>query len=132
MLIWNKPKVVAMSQLLVYKIIDAFLSIKIGLHCLGGVQSWGKSYEKDLKCSVLLNNYKYRSEMWWKCDGNGEKLLIIWDGEIIFYRCLVSWTPVVLSLGQCKDWKRKIKHDMQELKMLNKCGTLCNDFYLRE
>ena len=23
---------------------------KIGLHCLGGVQSWGKSYEKDLKC----------------------------------------------------------------------------------
>ena len=50
MLIWNKPKVVAMSQLLVYKIIDAFLSIKKGLHYLGGVQSWGKSYEKDLKC----------------------------------------------------------------------------------
>ena len=50
MLIWNKPKVVAMSQLLVYKIIDAFLSIKIGLHYLGGVQPWGKSYEKDLKC----------------------------------------------------------------------------------
>ena len=39
MLIWNKPKVVAMSQLLVYKIIDAFLSIKKGLHYLGGVQS---------------------------------------------------------------------------------------------
>ena len=27
-----------------------FLSIKKGLHYLGGVQSWGKSYEKDLKC----------------------------------------------------------------------------------
>ena len=33
----------------------AYLGIKIGLHCLGGVQSCGKSYEKDLKC-VLSNN----------------------------------------------------------------------------
>ena len=74
MLIWNKPKVVAMSQLLVYKIIDAFLSIKKGLHYLGGVQSWGKSYEKDLKClfswtipSIELNCDKTVMELGRNC-----------------------------------------------------------------
>ena len=51
-----------------------FLSIKKGLHYLGGVQPWGKSYEKDLKClfswtipSIELNCDKTVMELGRNC-----------------------------------------------------------------
>ena len=51
-----------------------FLSIKKGLHYLGEVQPWGKSYEKDLKClfswtipSIELNCDKTVMELGRNC-----------------------------------------------------------------